>query len=207
MQTFAVIPAAGRSQRMGQPKLMLPWGASTVIEQVLAAWRASSVDHVLMVVHPADGELAELGRRCGALVVQPAVPPPQMKASIRAGLAEIERRFKPVAADAWLLAPADMPMLSQTIITRLIEAHRAPASSEREPQPTIWAAAASGRRGHPVLFPWSLAREVDDLRDDEGLNVLLARHPVRTIEADARDVLEDLDTPQDYARLRPQGDS
>jgi molybdenum cofactor cytidylyltransferase len=207
MQTFAVIPAAGRSQRMGQPKLLLPWGASTVIERVLAAWRASSVDHVVMVVHPDDGELAESGRRCGALVVQPEVPPPQMKASIRAGLAEIERRFRPVAGDAWLLAPADMPMLSHRVVDRLIAAHRAYSSTDKGPEPTIWATAAGGRRGHPVLFPWSLAQEVDALGESEGLNVLLARHPVQTIEADAQEVLEDLDTPQDYTRLRPQGDS
>jgi molybdenum cofactor cytidylyltransferase len=207
MQTFAVIPAAGRSQRMGQPKLLLPWGASTVIEQVLAAWRASAVDHVVMIVHPEDGELAALARKCGAHVVQPAVPPPEMKVSIRAGLEEISRRFQPAADDAWLLAPADMPLLSHDVIVRLIEAHRAQASAHNASEPTIWAAAAGGRRGHPVLFPWSLAREVDDLKEDDGLNVLLARHPVRTVEADAQAVLEDLDTPQDYGRLRPRADS
>jgi molybdenum cofactor cytidylyltransferase len=206
MQTFAVIPAAGRSERMGQPKLLLPWGSSTVIEQVLGAWRASSIDHVVMVVHPEDAELAERGRRCGAIVVQPEVPPPQMKASIRAGLAEIARRFQPAADDGWLLAPADMPLISHDVIERLIDAHRQHCQGA-DGSPTIWAATAGGRRGHPVLFPWSLAREVDDLGGDEGLNVLLARHPVRTVEGDAREVHEDLDTPEDYGRLRPQGDS
>ena len=37
MQTFAVIPAAGRSQRMRQPKLLLPWNHGTLIEHVLGA--------------------------------------------------------------------------------------------------------------------------------------------------------------------------
>jgi CTP:molybdopterin cytidylyltransferase MocA len=36
MQTFAIIPAAGRSVRMGQPKLLLPWGQTTLLEHVLA---------------------------------------------------------------------------------------------------------------------------------------------------------------------------
>ena len=66
MRTFAIIPAAGRSQRMGQPKLLLPWRNSTIIEHVLAAWRASQVSHMLMVVHPADRQLAEIrGTLCG----------------------------------------------------------------------------------------------------------------------------------------------
>ena len=40
-RSFAVVPAAGRSRRMGRPKLLLPWGESTIIQQVLGAWRAS----------------------------------------------------------------------------------------------------------------------------------------------------------------------
>ena len=67
MRSFAVIPAAGRSQRMGQPKLLLPWGRTTVIEHVLGVWRASRVTHTVIVVHPDDKFLAELSHqlRCG----------------------------------------------------------------------------------------------------------------------------------------------
>ncbi len=206
MQTFAVIPAAGRSQRMGRPKLLLPWGTSTVIERVLAAWRASRVDQIVVVVHPADAQLAELARKHDATVVQPNDPPEQMKTSIRLGLAEIARRFSPQETDAWLLAPADMPELSPEVIDRLIAAHAQSVAETAGAPPTIWAASAAGRRGHPVLFPWSLAREVERLAADEGPNALLARHAVRTIEAPPRAVLEDLDTPEDYERLRPEGD-
>ena len=38
-RTFGLIPAAGKSRRMGRPKLMLPLGDSTVLEQVFAAVR------------------------------------------------------------------------------------------------------------------------------------------------------------------------
>ena len=61
--SFAIIPAAGRSQRMGEPKLLLPWGQSTIIEHVLAVWCASRVEAVVMVVHPDDVRPAELGRK------------------------------------------------------------------------------------------------------------------------------------------------
>ncbi len=207
MQTFAIIPAAGRSERMGQPKLLLPWGSSTVIERVLSAWRASRVDHTVMVVHPDDTRLAELAQKCGALVVQPDAPPAEMKESIRLGLAEIAQRFAPAASDAWLLAPADMPTLSHEVIDRLIDAHVGIIALHEETGPVIWAAAADGRRGHPVLFPWPLAAQVGRLAAHEGLNALLARYRVRTIEAEARTVLEDLDTPEDYERLRPADDT
>jgi molybdenum cofactor cytidylyltransferase len=91
------------------------------------------------------------------------------------------------------------------VIDRLIDAHRALIDSNTGAESVIWAPAASGRRGHPVLFPWPLAAELDRLAANEGLNALLARHRVHTVEAEARTVLEDLDTPADYERLRPAG--
>jgi len=204
MRSFAVVPAAGRSQRMGEPKLLLPWRESTIIEHVLAAWRDSRVDAVVMVVHPEDVRLAELGRKSGARVVQPRVPPAEMKVSVALALAHIAQEFRPDSSDAWLLAPADMPTLSAAVIDGLIDAHRTALSSGEAMAPTIWAPAAAGRRGHPVLFPWSLAAEVEWLGADEGINALVARYPVRTIEAEASAILEDLDTPADYQRLRQQ---
>ena len=36
---YAVVPAAGRSSRMGRPKLSLPLGERTVLEQVILALR------------------------------------------------------------------------------------------------------------------------------------------------------------------------
>ena len=91
MQSFAIIPAAGRSQRMGQPKLLLPWGERTIIEHVLGVWRASRVTQVVLIVHPQDARLAELGRGCGAVVVQPADAPREMKVSVQIGLAHVAR--------------------------------------------------------------------------------------------------------------------
>lgn len=214
MQSFAVIPAAGRSQRMGRPKLLLPWGSKTVIEHVLGTWRASRVDQIVMVVHPDDASLAEIGRRCGATVVRPDRPPAEMKASVCIALAHIEREFGPDHSDGWLMAPADMPTLERDTIDRLLEAYRASLDvpSRDRPivgapsvvPPTIWVPSANGRRGHPVLFPWSLAPEVSRLGAGDGLNALLARHPVRTIEVTAEAIPQDLDTPDDYGRLRPR---
>ena len=59
---FGVIPAAGRSVRMGEPKLLLPWRDGTLIEHVLAQWLASRVACVTVVVHPDDQELAAVCR-------------------------------------------------------------------------------------------------------------------------------------------------
>ncbi len=200
MQTFAIIPAAGRSQRMGRPKLLLPWGAATIVECVIAAWRASRAARVLLVVHPEDRELAEVGRAAGAEVVVPEVPPGDMKASVLAAL-EYAKRYAPQSDDAWLVAPADMPGLSTAAIDAVIAAYereRAEGDGNR-----LWVASHEGRRGHPALFPWSLAGEVGRLGENEGLDALLRRHAVALVEAGADALAGDLDTPQDYQRQKP----
>jgi CTP:molybdopterin cytidylyltransferase MocA len=114
MQTFAVIPAAGRSLRMGQPKLLLPWRGSTVLENVLKTWSASRVGRVVLVVHPDDAEILRLGAAAGAHVVQPQTPPEEMKVSVQLALDYISH-FEPTETDAWLLAPADMPTLATAL--------------------------------------------------------------------------------------------
>ncbi len=201
LQTFAIIPAAGRSRRMGRPKLLLPWGERTIIEHVVDVWRASQVGHVVLIVHPQDDQVADLGRRAGAIVVQPAVAPAEMKVSVRLGLEYIAASLNPRPSDAWLLAPADMPGLATATIDRLIVAYRASVDRGAATS-SIVAASVGGRRGHPVLFPWRLAGEIERLAADEGLNVLLARNPFETVDAGEAAVLEDLDTPEDYERLR-----
>jgi CTP:molybdopterin cytidylyltransferase MocA len=108
---------------MGQAKLLLPWGDTTVIGAVLNAWRVSRVSHVIVVVHPDDAELAARCRAGGAMVVLPEVPPPEMRVSVQVGLRYVREQFHPAEDDAWLLAPADMPLIKPSTIDQLIDAH------------------------------------------------------------------------------------
>jgi molybdenum cofactor cytidylyltransferase len=192
-QSFAIIPAAGRSQRMGQAKLLLPWRGSTVIEHVVGAWAASGVQQVVVVVAPDNQPLVEVCRRLPCHLLVPATPPPDMKASVGCALKFIDEHFSPQPADAWLVAPADLPGLSAEAVEAVLTAY----GPER---PTIIVPQHAGRRGHPVLFPWHLAPEALRLTESENLKDLLSRFEVREIGAAAP--LDDLDTPQDYSRLQ-----
>ena len=195
-QSFAVIPAAGGSQRMGRPKLLLPWGAGTIIEAVLAAWRASDVTACVVVVHPQDEPLADLCRQSGVNVIAPPIAPPDMKQSVQFGLEFLRQRYDPRPPDVWLVAPGDIPRLSPKLIVALLAAHR-------PQQPEILIPTLAGQRGHPVLFPWQFSGEVAGLGDEEGLNQLSRRHGVHEIPCDAWEprgasVFADIDTPADY---------
>jgi CTP:molybdopterin cytidylyltransferase MocA len=176
---------------MGRPKLLLPFGRSTVIEQTLSAWRGSRVSRTFVTVHPDDANLAEACRRMGAHVVITVPPPDDMKASVLQALEHLEALEHPSIDDYWLLAPADMPLLTSQVIDRVIEACLA------EPSQVVVACRES-RHGHPVAFAWHLVEAARQLPPDHGLNQLLAAHRVREIDLGEELSLVDLDTPDDY---------
>jgi molybdenum cofactor cytidylyltransferase len=196
---FAIIPAAGNSTRMGAPKLLLPVEGKAMMEKTLARWAEGKVERIVVVIRPNDLELANLCRAKGAEVVVPPTAPPEMKDSVQFGLEYIKTHYAPAAEDAWLLAPADMPKLSPQVINTLIAAHN-------PTRPEILVPTLGGRRGHPVLFPWTLAQEVFSLGPDKGLNVLRQRHagrevPCDDVEPKGEDVFRDIDTPEDFRGL------
>ncbi|HET6878664.1 MAG TPA: nucleotidyltransferase family protein [Pirellulales bacterium] len=190
---FAIIPAAGVSARMGTPKLLLPCGGKTMIERVVAAWRASGVDRVVAVVRAGDAELASHIAQCGATVVPAEPPPPDMKASVLAGLNYLAEQEEPGPGDVWLTAPADLPGLDPNVMRRLCDAHD-PAA------PRVLVAGHQGRKGHPVLFPWSFAAKVAALGPEEGLNRLVERGGAVLVECGTGALCADIDTPDDYRR-------
>ncbi len=179
---------------MGQPKLLLPFGQGTIIDYVLQVWRTSQVDHIITVVRRDDRDLAKRCRAGGAVVVQPEHDPAEMKLSVTAALEVVENQFHPRDRDAWLLAPADMPRLSPRLIDHLLKAFAAE-------EPAIVIPVRHGKRGHPVVFPWSLAPAVRQLAPTEGVNALVKRHDLRQIEWQEPEEWEDLDTPEQYRRL------
>ncbi|MCC6492196.1 MAG: NTP transferase domain-containing protein [Pirellulales bacterium] len=192
--SYAIIPAAGRSARMGAAKLLLPVGDATLIDLVLRAWIPSRVSRIVVVVR---GDDLPLRQRCQAydvdLVAAPASTP-DMKASVQCGLQHIARHYAPALVDAFLVAPADLPELSPALIDQVLRAY-----DPFRPAPVV--PVAAGRRGHPLLLPWSLAPLVFALTPEQGVNALLDRLPHQEVQWPAAASFDDLDAPADLDRL------
>lgn len=217
-RAIGLVPAAGRSRRMGREKLLLPWPPrgpvsgtlsaaegvppeETVLGRVLGAWLAAGLDAVVVVAHRDDRALHDVVRHFArqgpvALCV-PEVPPPYMKTSLLAGIAwsgpNLATRDKGAedSADFWVAAPADLPRLRAETIARVVEDYR------RHGGPAAVATHA-GRRGHPLAFGGEVAAALATLGPDQGLRDLLERYPPRSVEARADAVAGDLDLPADY---------
>jgi molybdenum cofactor cytidylyltransferase len=193
-RSFAIVPAAGVSARMGAHKLLLPLGEQPLIAHVLTAWTASRATRTVVVVRPDDAELAACCRVFAVDLVIPSAAPPDMKASVRNALEHISAQFAPADDDAWLLAPADLPGLSAAIIDRVLDEYAAT-------RPLAVVPAFDGQRGHPIALPWTCARHVGKLAPEEGVNALIARTPLREIEFATPAILDDVDSPADFARI------
>ena len=192
MTSFAIIPAAGVSARMGQAKLLLPWGEGRIIDAVLNAWCDSKVSVTVAVLRESDRELDQACRRRGVEVALTESTTADMKASVRLGLGFVAEYLSPAADDVWLVAPADMPQLSSRVIDQVLAAYVADA-----PGPVV--PVYGGRRGHPALFPWSFSKHIDSLGEDEGINVLLRGGDLVEVACDTPDAVPpDVDTPREY---------
>jgi len=196
--TLAVVPAAGKSTRMGRPKLTLPLGSRTVLEHVVTALHAGGLEQVLVVVGPQGTELAKLARTAGALVCELAEETADMRATVEAGLCCLEQQFNPAPEADWLLAPADHPTLDAAVVRRLREARA------QHPEASVIVPTFGGKRGHPTLLAWKHVAGIRALPSGVGLNVYLRQQAAATLElaVATATVLCDLDTPEDYERLR-----
>lgn len=179
---------------MGQPKLLLPLGDTTVIGRLIRTLKAEKLADVLALVRPDDAALADEVRKHGAHVVQPSSAPAEMRVSIELLLNAIESQHSPTADDGWLLVPGDHPLVSTQTLRKLVTQWLAHPGS-------IVLPVTDDRRGHPTIFPWPLAARVRQLPPDVGVNQLLHEDtPILEAPVDDPTILLDLDTPQDFQR-------
>lgn len=199
-RVIAMVLAAGRSRRMGRAKQMLPYGDGTMLDAVIDAVLESSVDGLVIVADPPTerylgGELPE-----DCLVVVNGDPESEMLASAQIGLRCVTAEFSLAPDDGVMVLLGDQPQVGGGTITTCAEAFRLPRRA-----PDILVARYGSTRGHPTIFSVSMMLEIEDWPDDRGLNELARLHPeaVRELPITACPRPIDVNTPEDYERLRP----
>ncbi|QDU81240.1 molybdopterin-guanine dinucleotide biosynthesis protein MobA [Polystyrenella longa] len=191
---IVLLPAAGRSQRMGDHKLSLLLGGNTLLGEVLANYLAAQVDLIVIVRRPDDEKIPSLLPPSDRVVlVTPESAPEEMKTSLTYALAAIRQLAMETSQHRYLLSPPDMPFLRPSLIELLL--------AESGSHSDVLIPTFAGRRGHPVIFSDRIARLMDAIPPNEGLNSLWKREDVqiREIPVDNDEILFDVDTPQNYA--------
>ena len=186
----AVIPAAGRSQRMGVPKALLDAGGRSFLARILTTLREGGADPLLVVLRETNGPLAQEAEDHGGKVVLNPDPSIGPVSSLQAGL-----RFLPNHAPAVLFSPVDHPLFSAATVETLIRGFV-------ESGAPLVVPAFEGWRGHPVLFSRAVFPELLEENLPEGARTVVRRYLHERLQLSVNDpgILADIDTQEDYRR-------
>ncbi len=184
-----VLLAAGAATRFGGGKLLQSLHG-TPLAVASARNLKAALDRVVAVVRPGDCALRDiLTRETGVEVVECARAHEGMGASLACAVAATRE------AQGWVVALADMPLISPRSIRAVVESLRGGAR--------LSAPEFNGRRGHPVGIGSRFRDELLTLSGDAGAREILRAHAadLQLIPTDDSGVLADIDTPEDLRRL------
>jgi molybdenum cofactor cytidylyltransferase len=187
----AILLAAGESNRMGQPKQLMPFGQITIVERTIDNLLNSALSETIVVLGYKDEEIR---KTIAGKPIKIAMNPDYqqgMSTSIIAGLKQVDKRARAV-----LIALSDQPFVDSQTINSLVEAFIANKRG-------IIIPVYQGRRGNPVIFAIEYKGELLNLKGDVGGREIIKLHPddVLEVAVDCEGVLLDIDTMENYTPI------
>ena len=190
----AIILAAGQSRRMGQPKMLLPWGKLTVIQHVITTFMNGGLENILVVT---GGAREQVEQTLEGYPVQKIhnenYVTGEMLSSLQAGL---RKMADPVQAA--LIGLGDQPQVQEKTVHLICDIFQESGASLIVPSFQM-------RRGHPWLVARPLWKEILALKPPESPRDFLNRRAgdIQYVDVETSSILADLDTPEDYQRSHP----
>jgi len=183
----AVILAAGRSTRMGQPKMLMPWGETTVLGQVISTLRSAGVEDITLVTNSIIA--GQISFEVQTILNDGG----DMLLSLQLGL-----QAQGPAAEATLVCLGDQPQIEAGSVRSVCDVFTQDRSGLVVPSYRM-------RRGHPWLIARALWGEILHMDESRTMRDFLNEHSadIRYVEVHSASILQDLDTPEDYERYKP----
>jgi molybdenum cofactor cytidylyltransferase len=222
----ALILAAGQSKRMGQPKMLLPWGETTVLGQVIETVQRAGIGDILVVTGGAREQVESLVAGYGLRTVHNAeAERGEMLSSLQTGLrslapsalsgtspksaqSKLDNKlsspggfgggWEGAAGEATLIVLGDQPQVQE-------ESVRGVVSRFIETGAGLVVPSYQMRRGHPWLVARPLWEEILQMKSPQSPRDFLNRHAseIEYVNVDNPSILADLDTLDDYLKSRP----
>jgi molybdenum cofactor cytidylyltransferase len=178
---------------MGQPKQLLPFEGSTLLDHLLNEALRSMLDIVVLVL---GHDYEKIKEGISTDLKQPKIRVVEnrdyhkgISTSIIAGLAEVKDRY-----DHLLIILADMPFVTSGLIDLLIEQFLFSGA-------TLGAVKGKKGRTHPVIFSRKFYPELSQLKGDTGGRNLFVKYENDVYLVDLGDDTRmdmDIDTPEEY---------
>ena len=184
--------AAGGSRRMKEPKQLLPWGTTTLIEHQIRNLLDTGKSVSIVVGAYAD-RIVPLIDKLPIQVFQNQHWQEGMGTSIAYGTSEILKQHPNM--DGILISLIDQPLLTTAYFNKMLQIFK---TGENQ---IIVSKADADWSGPPVLFDKIYAKELIQLKGNEGAKLVARSHKevIEFVEGDG--VLSDMDTPRAYQEM------
>jgi molybdenum cofactor cytidylyltransferase len=177
---------------MGRPKLLLPWGATTILGHLIGQWEKVGARQI-GVVCAANSELQAELARLGASESQIINPFAErgMFSSVR--WAAGWTGWKPELT-LWAVALGDQPHIGEETLRRILEASASSLGEVCQPR-------QGGHRRHPVILPKEVFKGMADCAA-ENLKEYLSSQKSVFCDLDDPALGLDIDRMEDYERAK-----
>jgi molybdenum cofactor cytidylyltransferase len=186
-----IILAAGEAKRFGQSKQLLDWRGEPFVRAVAKTALEAILAPVVVVVG-ANGEKVESAIRDLPLeIVRNENWRAGQSSSIRAGLETM-----PGNMGAAIFLLADQPQMTPAVIRSLVAYHATGL------YPIVAPLVMMEQRANPVLFDRSTFPDLLTLEGDVGGRAIFSRYQIEYLPWHDDSLLFDVDTPEDYPRMK-----
>jgi len=185
-----VVLAAGGSSRFGEPKQLLDWHGKPLVRHVVELATAGGLNPVVVVTGADHDAVSEALRGSRIEVACNPGWESGQSSSVRVG---IEALPGDLGGAVFLLV--DQPLISPELIQKIVQQHQ-------RTQAAIVLPVIEGNAGNPVLFDRQVFTDLTLLGGDVGGRALFEKFPVCQVAWGDKRSQEDIDTPEDYQRIR-----
>jgi len=189
----AIILAAGESKRMGQPKMLLEWGDTTVLGKVIATFHAAGIQDVLVITGGAREQVEKTIGDSARTIFNEGYKSGEMLSSLQTGLAAMKPE-----TEAVLIGLGDQPQIEEETVRLVFQTYQHTGASIVVPSFQM-------HRGHPWLVARKHWKTILQMQTPDSPREFLNRFSgaIRYIEVATPTILQDLDTPEDYSKSHP----
>jgi len=188
-QYGALILAAGRSQRMGMPKMLLPFGKNkSFLDVIVEGYRSIGCKRIVVVVNERDRPLLDKNVRDAEFkVVVNSYPERERFFSIRLGMESMK------SMDAVFLHNVDNPFVDSKLLLNMQKALR-----EDEYVVPVF----KGEGGHPILLSKNIIQHIAHYPDTSiNFKKLLSEFVRTDVATGNKKILININTPDQYREL------
>ena len=180
---------------MGSPKALLKLGETTFLERIVNLLQESGVSPIRIIAGKHFIQIASRFTHLKEIMVRNDHPEKGQLYSLQLGIETLRQE-----CDGLMMCLVDHPLVEPTTFSKLIQAFQ---ETEKE----IIIPQFNERKGHPVIFGTGVFDELLQTPLDQGAKPVVRKdvNRVALVTVKDKNILADIDTPEDFKRFVTNG--